>query len=218
MRESVKHKTGDMRIGEIRAFGVRIPGIAEWYRQRIGVELQKSNASRQYGGTRWSDLDDLPRLTDYCLSVRIRAVATMIGAGAIAAGFAAVIGMTWWRGVMAAEPGERHLLMIAGAGMVAAMGAIVVIARMTHGHEMGAAAPSSPQARATRRKRVCRGLSSVFVGPAATVLLLSALYAAFRFDAWRGLGMAMWLLWPSAVLYALYACCAYQNRRDVSGR
>lgn len=138
-------------------------------------------------------------------------VGILLAAGAVGGGYAAVIAWTWWLNLREAEPATRVPLEIFAAAMVVVVIGIVWSAWLSH---RAAAEPS----RDNMRRRWCKRVTGMLIGPLAAILMLSGLYATFRFDDSRALPVGLLLLMTSAGGFAACLTCAWQERRNQARR
>lgn len=135
----------------------------------------------------------------------------LLAAGVVGGGYAAVIAWTWWLNMREAEPAIRVPLAIFAAAMLVMVIGIVVSAWLSH---RTGVEPS----RDDMRRRWCKRVTGMLIGPLATILMLSGLYATLRFDDSRALPAGVLLLTTSAGGFAAYLMCEWQDRRDRARR
>lgn len=129
-----------------------------------------------------------------------------IGVGA----YAALVGWTAWRASERAEASVRWLILLAAVGVAAVFGGLIVAALADRFRRKHAAAELSG------RVQRCQGVSAMLVGPLTAILLLSGLYAVFRFEEFAAVAAAAPLLLLGAAGLAAYVGCP--SRRTLNGK
>lgn len=155
--------------------------------------------------------DDTRNRSRYRSSVRASSLRFALVAAVIASSYAGVILWTWWLNMKSAEPAMRIPLEIFAGSMLVVVAGVVVSAWLSHRDAV------HPATGGTRR-RWCKRVTGMLIGPLATILMLSGLYATFRFDDERALPAGVLLLMTSAGGFAAYMTCEWQERRDQSRR
>lgn len=130
-----------------------------------------------------------------------------IGVGA----YATLVGWTAWRASERAEAPVRWLIILAAVGVAAVFGGLIVAALADRFRRKRAAAAEAPG-----RVQRCRGVSAMLVGPLTAILLLSGLYAVFRFEEFAAVAAAAPLLLLGAAGLAAYVGCP--SRRTLNGK
>lgn len=125
-----------------------------------------------------------------------------IAAGIGVAGYAALVGWTAWLASERAEGPVRWLILLAAVVIASVFGSLVVASLAARAGRDGSDRPD---------QRRCRSISMMVVGPLAAILLLSGLYAAFRFEGFAALAAAAPLLLLGGAGLAAYATCPAQR-------
>ena len=132
-------------------------------------------------------------------------------ASVIGVGYAKVIAWTWWLNMRAADPATRVPLEIFAAAMLVIVAGVVISAWLSHREQ------KSPRTGESRR-RWCKRVTGMIIGPLAAILMLSGLYATFRFEDSRALPAGVLLIMTSAAGFAAYIMCEWQGRREHARR